>query len=291
MDTVPLTTPVKVVDRDGRLENEGVGILGADNKAAVAVIMEALRRLNSPPVGLEVLFTTCEELALAGAKAFDQSKLQADYGFVFDHATPIGEIIVAAPTFYRIQADIHGHAAHAGIEPEKGRNAIEAAASAIARLQLGRLDEKTTANVGRIGGGTAVNVVAERCHVDLEARSLDEARAAEVAARIVDAFTEAASDGECDVETLIEEQFRGYQLARTAPPVGLAAAALDARGVEPRFIPTGGGADANVFINRGLQVVNLANGTQHAHQANECVPVDALDMMLDVVLELVRLAP
>jgi tripeptide aminopeptidase len=291
MDTVPLTTPVKVVDRDGRLENEGVGILGADNKAAVAVIMEALRRLNSPPVGLEVLFTTCEELALAGAKAFDQSKLQADYGFVFDHATPIGEIIVAAPTFYRIQADIHGHAAHAGIEPEKGRNAIEAAASAIARLQLGRLDEKTTANVGRIGGGTAVNVVAERCHVDLEARSLDEARAAEVAARIVDAFTEAASDGECDVETLIEEQFRGYQLARTAPPVGLAAAALDARGIEPRFIPTGGGADANVFINRGLQVVNLANGTQHAHQANECVPVDALHTMLDVVLELVRLAP
>src|SRR4051812_31050770 len=291
MDTVPLTTPVKVVDRDGRLENEGVGILGADNKAAVAVIMEALRRLNSRPVGLEVLFTTCEELALAGAKAFDQSKLQADYGFVFDHATPIGEIIVAAPTFYRIQADIHGHAAHAGIEPEKGRNAIEAAASAIARLQLGRLDEKTTANVGRISGGTAVNVVAERCHVDLEARSLDEARAAEVAARIVDAFTEAASDGECDVETLIEEQFRGYQLARTTAPVGLAAAALDARGIEPRFIPTGGGADANVFINRGLQVVNLANGTQHAHQANECVPVDALHTMLDVVLELVRLAP
>jgi tripeptide aminopeptidase len=291
MDTVPLTTPVKVVDRDGRLENEGDGILGADNKAAVAVIMEVLRRLDSPPVGLEVLFTTCEELALAGAKAFDQSKLQANYGFVFDHATPIGEIIVAAPTFYRIQADIHGHAAHAGIEPEKGRNAIEVAASAIARLQLGRLDDKTTANVGRIEGGTAVNVVAERCHADLEARSLDEARAAEVAARIVDAFTEAASDGECDVETLIEEEFRGYQLARTAPPVGLAAAALDARGIEPRFITTGGGADANVFVNRGLQVVNVANGTQHAHQTNECVTVHALHTMLDVVLELVRLAP
>ena len=93
------------------------------------------------------------------------------------------------------------------------------------------------------------------------------------------------------METLIEEQFRGYQLARTAPPVGLAAAALDARGIEPRFIPTGGGADANVFINRGLPVVNLANGTQHAHQANECVPQSALGTMLDVVLEIVRLAP
>jgi tripeptide aminopeptidase len=292
MDTVPLTSPVRVVDRDGRLENEGEGILGADNKAAVAVIMEALRRIgSSPPVGIEVLFTTCEELALAGAKAFDQSKLRADHGFVFDHATPIGEVITAAPTFYRIQADLHGQAAHAGMEPEKGRNAIAAAASALARLQFGRLDEKTTANVGRIDGGTAVNVVAERCHVDLEARSLEEGRAAEVASRIVDAFTEAASDGECDLETMIEEQFRGYQLPRTAPPVGLAAAALDARGIEPRFISTGGGADANIFVNRGLQVVNMANGTQFAHQPNECVAVDALGTMLDVVLELIRLAP
>src|SRR3954453_807567 len=190
-----------------------------------------------------------------------------------------------------IQADLHGQAAHAGLEPEKGRNAIAAAASALARIEFGRLDENTTANVGRIEGGTAINVVAERCSVELEARSLDEGRAAEVAARIVDAFTEAASDGECDVETLIEEQFRGYQLARTAPPVGLAAAALDARGIEPQFISTGGGADANVFIDRGLQVVNMANGTQRAHQPNECVTVEALETMLGVVLELVRLAP
>jgi tripeptide aminopeptidase len=292
MDTVPLTTPVKVVDRDGRLENEGEGIVGADNKAAVAVIIEALRRLGpSPPVGIEVLFTTCEELSLAGAKAFDQSALRSDYGFVFDHATPIGEVIVAAPTLYRIQADLHGQAAHAGMEPEKGRNAIAAAAAALARIQVGRLDEKTTANIGRIHGGSAINVVAERCSVELETRSLDESRAAEVASQIVDAFTEAASDGECDVETTIEEQFRGYELARTAPPVGLAAAALDACGIEPRFINTGGAADANVFINRGLQVVNVANGTQYAHQANECVTVDALETMLDVVLGIVRLAP
>jgi tripeptide aminopeptidase len=293
MDTVPLTAPVDVVERDGRLENRGDGILGADNKAAVAVIVEAARRwaAEPPPIGIEILFTTCEERALAGAKAFDQSKLRAGYGFVFDHATPIGELIVAAPTFYRIDADLHGQAAHAGMRPEDGRNAIAAAASAIARLELGRLDEKTTANVGRIEGGTAVNVVAERCHVELEARSLDDTRAAEVASRIVDAFTEAASDGECDLETIVEEQFRSYALARTSPPVGLAAAALDARGIEPRFVSTGGGADANVFVNRGLQVLNVANGTHNAHQPDEYVTVDALETMLDVVLEIARLAP
>jgi tripeptide aminopeptidase len=292
MDTVPLTAPVEVVERDGRLENRGDGILGADNKAALAVIVEALRRIgSSPPVGIEVLFTTCEERSLHGAKAFDQSRLRADYGFVFDHATPIGEIIVAAPTHYRIAADFHGHAAHAGIRPEDGRSAIAAAAAAVAAMELGRLDEKTTANVGLIDGGTALNVVAERCHVELETRSLDDARAAEVAARIVDAITEAASDRECDVETIVEEHFRGYTLARTAPPVGVAAAALDACGFDPRFISTGGGADANVFVNRGLQVLNVANGTQNAHQPDECVPVDALESMLGVVLELIRLAP
>jgi tripeptide aminopeptidase len=292
MDTVPLTAPVEVVDREGRLENRGEGILGADNKAAVAVIMEALRRIGpNPPVGIEVLFTTCEERSLHGAKAFDQSKLRSDYGFVFDHATPIGEIIVAAPTHYRIAADFHGKAAHAGIRPEDGHSAIEAAASAVARMELGRLDDKTTANVGLFEGGTALNVVAERCHVELETRSLDETRAGEVASKIVDAITEAASDLECDVETIVEEHFRGYTHARTSPPVGLAAAALDSRGIEPRFISTGGGADANVFVNRGLQVLNIANGTANAHQPDEFVTVAALETMLDVVLEMVRLAP
>src|SRR4029079_5629878 len=150
MDTVPITTPVKVCNRDGRLENEGEGILGADNKAAVAVIVEALRRIDSPPIGIEILFTTCGEVSLAGAKAFEQSRLRSDFGFVLDHATPIGEVIVAAPTLYRVQADLHGQAAHAGMEPEKGRNAIAAAASALSRIQFGRLDERTTTNVGRI---------------------------------------------------------------------------------------------------------------------------------------------
>jgi tripeptide aminopeptidase len=292
MDTVPLAAPVEVVQHDGLLENRNDAILGADNKAAVVALMDVARRFagGGAPVGIELLFTTCEERGLAGAKAFDQSKLRSAYGFVFDHASPIGELIVAAPTFYRIDVDLHGHAAHAGIRPEDGRNAIAAAASAIARVEWGRLDDKTTANVGRIEGGTAVNVVAERCHVELEARSLDDTRAADVARAIVDAFTEAASDAEVDVETIVEEQFRGYSLPRTAAPVELAAAALEARGIEPSFVPTGGGADANVFIARGLPCLNIANGTQRNHQPDESVSVDALETMRDVVLEMIRRA-
>jgi tripeptide aminopeptidase len=289
LDTVPLAGPVEVKREDGLLTNAHEAILGADNKAAVATILGAARRLatEGSPVGVEILFTTCEELALRGAKAFDRSRLDAEYGFVFDHASPIGELIVAAPTYYRIEASIHGAAAHAGIRPEDGRNAIAAAARGVAAMWLGRLDPETTANVGRIEGGSASNVVAEHCRVELEARSLDETRAGVVVGELVDALSEAASDAECDVETSVERMFRGYRLQRTAPPVVAAAAALEANGIEPVFITTGGGSDANALIAAGLPMLNVANGTQRNHQPDEAVTVDALERMLDVTLGIV----
>jgi tripeptide aminopeptidase len=293
LDTVPLDAPLEVTlrgEEERWFENANDAILGADNKAAVAVIVEVARRFAryGPPVGIELLFTTAEEIALAGAKAFDQGALRAEYGFVFDHATPIGEIIVAAPTYYRIDASFHGHAAHAGIRPEDGHNAIAAAAAGIAALDIGRIDPETTANVGVIRGGTAGNVVAERCDVMLETRSLNHERAHASARRIVDVLTAAAADAACDVEIDVQEQFRGYKLPKSAAPVMAASAALAANGFEPRFIQTGGGSDANAFIARGLTVLNLANGTERNHQPDERVSVAALEQMLDVTLALVH---
>jgi tripeptide aminopeptidase len=289
LDTVPLAAPVEVARNNGILTNRHEAILGADNKAAVATILGAARRLVSDgsPVSVELLFTTCEEHALAGAKAFDRGRLTSEFGYVFDHASPIGEIVVASPTYYRLEADFRGQAAHAGIRPEEGHNAIAAAAAAIAAMAIGRLDEATTANVGEIHGGTAANVVAERCHVVLEARSLDDARAGEVVSSMVDAITEAASDRECDVETGVERMFRGYKLSRSAPAVEAVAQALRVSGIEPVYINTGGGSDANAFIAAGLPVVNIANGTERNHQPDEAVTVDALETMLDVTLALV----
>jgi tripeptide aminopeptidase len=289
LDTVPLDGPVEVRQENGVLTNAHEAILGADNKAAVATILAAARRLTSEaaPVGVELLFTTCEELALAGAKAFDPGSLDAEFGFVFDHATPIGEIVTASPTYYRLEADFRGQAAHAGIRPERGHNAIVAAARAIAALETGRLDEVTTANVGQIEGGTAPNVVAERCKVVLETRSLDDVRAGEVVSSMVDAIAEAASDLECDVETAVERQFRGYKLARTAPAVETAAEALRSLGIEAAYINTGGGSDANALIAAGLPMVNLANGTQNNHQPDESVTVEALETTLDLTLAIV----
>ena len=289
LDTVPLEGPVEVVRENGTLTNKHDAILGADNKAAVAVILAAARKLirEGSPVGIELVFTTCEEIGLRGAKALDRSKLVSEYGFVFDHASPIGELVVAAPTYFRIDARFRGHAAHAGIRPEAGRNAIAAAAAAVSRLELGRVDDESTANVGTIKGGTAANVVAEHCLVELEARSLDHGRAASMVSHMVDTITEAASDAECDVETSVEEQNRGFRLARTSPPVAVTAAALEGLGIEPSYVSTGGCSDANIFVAGGMPCLCVANGTERNHQPDESVTVDALETMLDVTLGIV----
>jgi tripeptide aminopeptidase len=292
LDTVPLAGPVEVTGQNGVLTNRYEAILGADNKAAVATILGAARRFTSAgtPVGIELLFTTCEELALAGAKAFDRGRLRAEFGYVFDHASPVGELVTASPTYYRLDVEFRGQAAHAGIRPENGRNAIAAAAHALAAMRIGRLDPGTTANIGEIQGGTAANVVAERCRVVLEARSLDDNRAGEVVGSMVDATTEAASEADCDVETAVERHFQSYRFARSAPVVEVAAEALRSRGIEPVYITTGGGSDANALVAAGLPVLNVANGTERNHEPTESVTVDALEQMLDVTLAIVEAA-
>ena len=161
LDTVPLEGPVEVTRENGLLTNKHEAILGADNKAAVAVILAVARRLvdGGSPVGVELVFTTCEEIGLRGAKAFDRGALQSEYGFVFDHASPIGELIVAAPTYFRIDARFRGHAAHAGIRPEAGRNAIAAAGYAAGRTTAPRDRAPATTAAP---AGTATTAPSER---------------------------------------------------------------------------------------------------------------------------------
>jgi tripeptide aminopeptidase len=294
MDTVPPLAPVRPVLVDGGWENANEGILGADNKAAIAVLLELARRLQDapqpPPVGLELVFTVSEENGLHGAKAFDVSRLQSRFGYVFDHATPIGEIVVASPTYHRITADVRGRAAHAGIRPEDGRSAIVAAARAITMMRLGRLDSSTTANIGTISGGTAANVVPERCRLEGEVRSLDEERVEQVVTAVVDHLQDAADAAECDLDVTVEPMFRGYRAKPRARHVELAEQALRDCGYEPRQIITGGGSDANAFEAAGFRCINLANGTERNHQPDERVSVDALEGMLEVAITLLELA-
>jgi tripeptide aminopeptidase len=239
-------------------------------------------------VDVELLFTVGEEVSLAGARELDASRLRSDFGYVFDHASPIGEVIVDSPTHFRIEASFHGAAAHAGIRPEDGRSAILAAARAIASMQLGRLDPGTTVNVGTISGGTAMNVVAESCTLLAEARALDDQRAEAVVAEIVDRLHEAAnlSDCDCDVDISVQRTFSGYSLPVTSRPVRVAEQALRACGHEPVRISSGGGSDVNALIAQGFATVNIANGTERAHEPGERVSAAALEEMLDVAIAL-----
>jgi tripeptide aminopeptidase len=292
LDTVPEAGVIEPVVEDGGWVSAGDTILGADNKAAVAVILELARRcaVEGSPVGLELLFTVSEENALAGAKAFDVTALQADWGYVFDHASPIGEIIVAAPTYYRFEAEFRGTPAHAGIRPEDGRSAIAAAARAIGAMALGRIDEETTANVGRIEGGQSggTNIVPARCRVVGEARSLDPGKADDAIAAIIGHVHDAANTPACfcDVDVTTERLFDGYRHAANAPAVVAAEAALRACGYTPTRRATGGGSDANAFEAAGLHCTNLANGTEANHEPDERVSVAALEGMLDVAFAL-----
>lgn len=293
LDTVPPDGPLEPVVEDGIVRNAGGTILGCDNKAAVAAMLEGVRRVlaeSVPHAGIELVFTPKEEVGLVGAYAFDHDRLRARTGYVYDQEGAMGEVVLGAPWSRAMEVRFHGRSAHAGMAPEEGRSAIQAAARAIADLRLGRIDELTTANVGTITGGTAGNVVPEWCTFSAEARSHDEAQLGEVVQEMFDALTFAATETECDVETTMRKSYDGYRLKRDEPAVALAAAAFARCGFEPRYGLSGGGADANVFNERGRSCVNLSHGVFGFHTPDEHVSVVDLEAMVDVTVALVKAA-
>lgn len=293
LDTVPVTGPIEVDLVDGHLVNRHDAILGGDDKSAVAVMIEAMRRVRDegrPHAGVELLFTPCEEVGLRGAAAFDPSALRGRMGFVYDHTGRVGDVVVSAPTLHRITATFVGRAAHAGISPEAGRSAIDAAARAMARMPLGRIDAETTANIGTVHGGTATNVVAERCELVAEARSRDEQTLAVQLTAMLDALTWAASDGEVDLETRVDKEFTAYRLAEDEPQVRLALGVLESLGHRPRAVASGGGSDVNALLVNGFPAVNLCNGMVDVHTPDERIALASVEAMFEVTLGLVDAA-
>jgi tripeptide aminopeptidase len=290
LDTVPPTAEIEPVVEDGIVRNAAGTILGADNKAAVAAMLEAVRRVlaeGRSHAGIELLFTPKEEVGLVGAYAFDHTRLRSRLGYVYDQAAAIGVVILGAPFSQSLEVTFHGRAAHSGMHPEEGRSAIAAAAHAIAELRLGRIDEDSTANVGTITGGTATNIVPEWCTFVAEVRSHDEGKLADLVREMQDAITFAAGVAECDVETKSRKSYRGYRFAKSDRAVVLAAAALERCGHPVSYELSGGAADANVFNERGLEIVNLANGMMDIHTPDEHIAVADLEAMVDVTLALV----
>jgi tripeptide aminopeptidase len=293
LDTVPPSGELRPVVEDGLIRNAGGTILGADNKAAVVQMLEGVRRVFSGNVahaGIELLFTRQEEIGLLGAAAFDHTRLHAEVGFVYDQEGPIGEIILGAPFAQGLEITFHGRAAHAGMAPEEGRSAIQAAAKAIADLRLGRVDEETTANVGLIRGGTAGNIVPDTCTFLAEARSQSERKLGDLVQEMLDACAFAASETECELQSELRKTYRGYRFAKGDDVVRLAEEGLGRCGFEARYGLSGGAADANVFNERGLRCLNLTHGVHDFHSPDERIEVADLEAMVGVTVALVEAA-
>jgi len=276
IDTVGPGQGVKPVITNGMITSDGTTILGGDDKSGVAAILEVLRVLveqDVPHPPLEVALTVSEEIGLIGAKGLDLATFRAKEGIVLDSGGEIGAIVVTAPSQDKIRAVVHGKTAHAGVEPEKGINAIVVAAEAIAAMPLGRIDEETTANVGRIQGGTATNIVPDRVEIAGEARSHDERKLQAQVQAMTTALTKAAERHGATVEIDIQRSYSTFKLSEEDPIVQRATAAARTLSLTPLLVPSGGGSDANVFNAAGIATINISTGMEKVHTTEERIAV------------------
>jgi tripeptide aminopeptidase len=300
MDTVVPGEGVVPVLEGNILRSDGRTVLGGDDKSGVAIICEVLRVAREkklPCSDIDVVFTICEETGLIGAKCLDVSRLRARKGLVLD-SDAVGFLFTKAPAANRMEFHIRGLEAHAGVCPEKGISAIRVAAEGIAKMRLGRIDAGTTANIGLIEGGMAVNIIPNSVRLKGEARSHNEQTLERQTRHMLQCLEEAASsyaletDGkrfQATVEATIERDYDRMEISDNAPIVRLVLAAGRNLGVEVKTSATGGGCDANVLNRKGLEVANLSTGMREIHTVKEWLDLNDLYLSAEMVLEIVRL--
>jgi tripeptide aminopeptidase len=290
MDTVQPGTGIAPRVEDGVVRTDGTTILGADDKAGITAILEALRvaaAAGEPSRPLEIAFTVEEETGLTGAKGLDLSTLRARQAVVLDSNGPVGTIINRAPASDHIEAVITGKAAHAGVAPEQGVNALVAVSRALAEMRLGRVDPETTSNFGVISGGTATNIIPDRVELKGEARSRSEAGLKAQTEHMVGRLREAASALGASAEVTVTRAYGSIDVPPTSPLIQTLSAAIRACGLEPSLEPTGGGSDANVLNAAGVEAVNLGVGFVAPHSVDEHIAVADLAMITRVVRALI----
>ena len=290
LDTVILNGEVIPYIDDGTIRNKNSKcILGGDDKVAVAAIIEVLRSIveNNIETGdIYIVFTISEEIGVVGAKYVNMDKVGAEYGFVFDAHGDIGTIYNKAPYQNSIDAEFIGKAAHAGIEPEKGINSIKAAAIAISNIRFGRLDQETTANIGKINGGVARNIVPENTKVILEARSLEETRLEKVTKEMIASLKRASSDTGCKLKYKLVREYDGFNIGLEEIPLKIAFNAIKKIGIDPVVASSGGGSDINVFNSKGKRAVNLSSGMEDVHTNSEYVKISQLEKLAQLIFEI-----
>ncbi len=290
VDTVMPGENIRPRIRKGIIRSDGKTILGADNKAGVAVIMEVLKtiRSNKVPHGdLDILFTVSEETGLMGSKYVDRKFLKADFGYVLDGGE-VEEMINNAPSQDSFDITITGRAAHAGVHPEQGINAIKVASAAISKMRLGRIDHETTANIGIIKGGVATNIVPETVNILGEARSRDMKKLRRQVKHMVSVLREACSKFKAKLICKVTPSYRAFNIPKTHKALVLAQKAAKKIGLKPVVKPTGGGSDANIFSSFGLPCLILGVGADSVHTKKENIAVDDMAAGADLLLNIIK---
>lgn len=300
MDTVIPGEGVQPIVEGDVIRSDGRTVLGGDDKSGCAIICEVLRVLRDaviPHGDVEIAFTICEEVGLLGAKHLDIASLTARAGLVLDSDAP-GYLFTRAPASNHLTFTVHGLEAHAGMAPERGINAIQVAGEGVAAMRLGRIDDETTANVGIVHGGGAVNIVPNLVTLEGEARSHDAGKLAAQCAHMQQALDAAAArhvivvDGQerrARVETVIEQSYDAMNVPDAAPIVQLVLRAAASLGHSVESAPMGGGCDANVLNGRGFQVANLGTGMRDIHTVKEWLRVSDMIRTAEVIVEMLRL--
>lgn len=295
MDCVEPCGNVHPVRENGIIRSDGTTILGSDDKAGVTAILETLRQLDEkkiPHGPLQIVFTIAEENGVHGSQNIDTSLLHADYGYTLDTHNHPGCITFMAPGKNQIHIHIQGKAAHAGVAPESGVNAIIAAGKLLATAPQGRIDEETTCNVGKIAGGSATNVVAETCDIYYESRSRDKAKLDKITQEIADHFVKGAESTGCQITAETSPDYDPYLLDKDGTAISLARRAAEKLGFPVHLEEAGGGSDANHFNAYGIPTVVLAVGMENCHTKEEYIEekdlYDAARWALQIVIESVK---
>lgn len=291
MDTVSPGRGIKPQIKDGVIYSDGTTILGGDDKAGIAAIMEALETIKDkdiPHGDIEVLFSIYEEGGLYGAKNLDYSSLQAKYGFVMDSGGSPGEIIIQGPAQNQIDVKFIGREAHAGVSPEEGISAVQMAGEAISKMKLLRIDEETTANIGLIMGGGATNIVTNEVIFKAEARSLNDEKLEIQTNHMIKCCEDAAAKFGGKVEIDVSHEYGAFKIDENAEVVNKVKEACRNIGLEPLTGKTGGGSDTNILSNNGLPSVNLGMGARKAHTLEEHIHIKDLEDAGRLALEIIK---
>lgn len=299
MDTVDPGIGIVPVLKDGIYTSAGDTILGADDKSALAIIIEVMNVIKEnriPVCPVEVVLTTCEEQGLIGAKVLDVSKLRSRFGYILD-STDVEGVVTRAPAATRFTFRVYGKAAHAGAQPEKGLSAIQIASSAVSSINLGRLDEETTCNIGTFHAGTATNIIPDLAVIQGEARSHSPERLESVTQEIIKAFDDAvlkASKKSPDpafpfLEKEVVNDFPNTNIPHDHKVVLLVQEAARNLGRVMDTVTVGGGSDANIFFGKGIAAGVIGTGMKDMHTCSENISVKDMVSTAELVLEIIRI--